>query len=276
MADLRRPPMADDLQKAMVARKTSMFDLTAEPAKRPLREPSLGSRVTAILAHAAGLIALIAVPVSRAVNVQPELPRIQAFVVPSEPLPALPPAPPPPPAAAPVAPSERVPVAEQAAAPIEPPPDVQPEPASPPQVDAGAGREGGVEGGVPTGVVGGVVGGLGAAAPVPPAPRPPPARSAAPVRVSGSIKTPDLLRRVEPVYSVIAAASHISGVVIVEAVVDVHGSVESVRIVRSRGPLLDNAATEALKQWKYAPLIVADVPMPFEVTVTFNFRIPTA
>jgi protein TonB len=251
-----------------------MFDLTAEPAKRPLREPSLGSRLAVVIAHATGLVALVAVPVSHVVSVQPEIPTIQAFVVTPETLPPLPAAPPPPPPAPALAPkNERVSV-EPPAAPSEPPVDVQPEPrTSQPQLNAAAGSEGGVEGGVPGGVVGGVAGGLGTVAPIPPAPPPPPARSSAPIRVSGPIKTPDLLRRVEPVYAAIAAASHISGVVILEAVVDVNGSIESVKVLQRRSPLLDNAATEALKQWKYAPLIVAGMPTPFAVRVTFNFLI---
>jgi protein TonB len=254
-----------------------MFDLTAEPAKRPLREPSLGSRVAAILAHATGIVALIAVPVSRVVNVQPEIPTIQAFVATPETLPPLVPAapPPPPPARAPAAKSEPVSAVEQPAAPSEPPIDIQPEPASPPQVDAGTGSEGGVEGGVAGGVIGGVAGDLGTVVPIPPAFVPPPARSAVPVRVSGPIKIPDLLHRVEPAYSAIAAASRISGVVIIEAIVDVNGSIESVKVLRGRGPLLDNAAIEALKQWRYAPLVLAGVPTPFAVTVTFHFSIPT-
>jgi protein TonB len=150
---------------------------------------------------------------------------------------------------------------------------VQPERATPSQGDAGAGPEGGVDGGVAGGVIGGVVGGLGAVAS--PAPPPPP-RSAAPLRVSGALKSPDLLHRVEPGYSALAALSHISGVVILEAVVDVTGAVETVKILHGRSPLLDNAAAEALKQWRYAPLVVAGIPTPFAVTVTFNFRIPTA
>jgi protein TonB len=254
-----------------------MFDLTAEPAKRPLREPSPGSRVIAILAHAAALSALIAVPVSRVVNVQPETPAIEAFVATPETLLPLPPAaPPPPPAPAAAAPNDHVSVSEQPAAPIEAPAAVQPEHASPPQVDVDAGPNSGIEGGVSGGVIGGVAGGLGTVAPIPPVLPSRPAPVAAPIRVSGPIKKPDLLHRVEPVYAVMAAASHISGVVILEAVVDVNGSVESVRILRGRSPLLDTAATEALKQWKYAPLVIAGIPARFKVTVTFNFSIPTA
>jgi TonB family protein len=65
-------------------------------------------------------------------------------------------------------------------------------------------------------------------------------------------------------------------VVIVEALVDVNGSVESVNVVGSTSSLLDKAATDALKQWRYAPLIIADRATPFVVTVTFNFRLPAA
>jgi protein TonB len=250
-----------------------MFDLTARPATRPLREPSFGSRVAAIVVHTAGLIALIALPVSRVVSVQPENPPIQAFVVTPETRPLLPPVPPP---AAPAASSNnaRVPVVGQPSVPSEAPAEVQPEPTTPPQREADDGPEGGVDGGVAGGVIGGVVGGLVAVAS--PAPPPPPPRSAAPLRVSGPLKSPDLLHRVEPAYSALAALSHISGVVILEAVVDVTGSVETVKIVHGRSPLLDNAAAEALKQWRYAPLVVAGIPTPFAVTVTFNFRIPTA
>jgi len=38
--------------------------------------------------------------------------------------------------------------------------------------------------------------------------------------------------------------------------------------------LLDRAATDALKQWRYAPLVIAELPTRFVVTVTFNFRFP--
>jgi protein TonB len=253
-----------------------MFDLTAEPAKRPLREPFPGLRVAAIVVHATVLLALIAIPVSRVVSVQPETPAIEAFVMTPEMFRQPAAAPPPPAAAPPPAKSEPVPAVERPAAPSEAPVEIQPEHIGPSQSDAEAGLEGGVEAGVSGGVIGGVAGGLGTVPPVAPARRAAPAHSAAPIRVSGAVRSPDLLHRVEPVYSALAAASHISGVVILDAVVDVNGSVESVTLVRSRSPLLDNAAAEALKQWKYAPLVVAGVPTPFAVTVTFNFSIPTA
>jgi TonB family protein len=54
----------------------------------------------------------------------------------------------------------------------------------------------------------------------------------------------------------------------------VDGSIESVNVLRSTSSLLDKAATDALKQWRYAPLVIAELPTRFVVTVTFNFRFP--
>ena len=253
-----------------------MFDLSAESAEtqhRPLRERSLGSTATAILAHLVGMMALIAVPVSRAITVQPQTPAIQAFVATPDVFPPVPTALPAP--AAPPLRSKSAAAIEQPAAPTEPPIDVQPEPAGPSTTALDAGEAGGIEGGVAGGVVGGVAGGIGTVVPVePPSPRSP-VRSA-PLRTSGAIKPPDLLHRVEPVYSAIAAVAHIGGAVVVEATVDVDGSIESVNVVRSSNPLLDKAAIEALKQWRYAPLVIAELPTRFIVTVTFNFRFPGA
>jgi periplasmic protein TonB len=165
---------------------------------------------------------------------------------------------------------------EQAAAPSESPVEIRPEPAGPSTTGVDAGVAGGIEGGDPGGVIGGVAGAIGGTVvPVPVAL--PPARSpirSAPIRTSGAIKPPDLLHRVEPVYPALAAVAHISGAVIVEAVVDVDGSIESVSVLQSPTPLLDKPATDALKQWRYAPLVIAQLPMRFVVTVTFNFRFP--
>jgi protein TonB len=252
-----------------------MFDLTAESAesaRRPLRERSLRSSLTAVLAHLVGIVALIAVPVSRAIIVQPETPTIEAFVATPDvfpPLPTLLPAP-----AAPPLTSTSHPAIEQAAAPSESPLEIQPEPTGPSTTEVDAGAAGGIEGGAAGGVVGGVAGAIGGTVvPVAPPPARSPARSA-PLRTSGAIKPPDLLHRVEPVYSAIAAVAHISGVVVVEATVDVDGSIESVTVLRSANSFLDKAAIDALKQWRYAPLVIADLPTRFLVTVTFNFRFP--
>lgn len=252
-----------------------MFDLTAESAEsapRPLRERSLGSSATAILAHLAGMMVLIAVPVSRGIIVQSETPTIEAFVATPDVFPPVP-TPLPAPAAPPLG-SKSHSTIEQATAPSESPIEIQPEPTGPSTTEVDAGAVGGIEGGTSGGVIGGVAGAIGGTVvPVAAPSARPPARSA-PLRTSGAIKPPDLLHRVEPVYTAIAAVAHISGVVVLEATVDVDGSIESVNVLRSASFLLDKAATDALKQWRYAPLVIAELPMRFVVTVTFNFRFP--
>jgi protein TonB len=129
---------------------------------------------------------------------------------------------------------------------------------------ASLGVEGGVEGGVPGGIVGGII----SSAPPPP---PPPPAPVVPVRVGGQINTPALVNRVEPAYSKMAADARLQGMVILEAIVGIDGCVESVKVLRSRHPLLDTPAIDALKQWRYTPLILNGIPTRFVLTVTFNF-----
>jgi len=126
---------------------------------------------------------------------------------------------------------------------------------------------GGVEGGVPGGVVGGVVGGL-ADVPLPP----PPAEPRAPIRTGGALKPPALITRVPSVYPDVAVSARIEGVVVLEATVGKDGRVEDVRVLRSV-PLLDNAARDAVLQWRYAPLLLNGRAERFILTVTLTFRL---
>jgi periplasmic protein TonB len=94
------------------------------------------------------------------------------------------------------------------------------------------------------------------------------------VRIGGELKAPTLVERVEPQYPAIAVRAQVQGVVILEAVVDPHGRVEDVRVLRSI-PLLDKAAIAAVRQWRYSPLILNGTPERFVLTVTVNFSLST-
>jgi hypothetical protein len=41
-----------------------------------------------------------------------------------------------------------------------------------------------------------------------------------------------------------------------------------VRVLRARHPFLDKAAADALRQWRYSPLVLNGVETPFVLTVT--------
>jgi protein TonB len=154
---------------------------------------------------------------------------------------------------------------------VEAPTGIQPERGEPSAAEDVAGILGGIEGGVPGGVVGGIVGGLVSAVPPPPPPPAPAPRE--PVRIGGQIKAPALLHRVEPIYPEVAALAQVAGIVILEAVVDEGGRVQSVKVLRSSHRLLDRAAEDALKQWRYSPLVLNGIPTRFVLTVTFSFNI---
>jgi protein TonB len=127
---------------------------------------------------------------------------------------------------------------------------------------------GGVEGGIPGGVIGGFITDL----PRPPPPPPPAPVARDPVRVGGDLKAPALVERVEPEYPPLAVRARVQGVVILEALVDREGRVESVRVLRSI-PLLDNAAIAAVRQWRYSPLMLNGQPERFVLTVTLSFSL---
>lgn len=67
-----------------------------------------------------------------------------------------------------------------------------------------------------------------------------------------------------------ARAAGVSGMVVVEIVVDAQGDVRSARVLRSI-PQLDEAAVGAVKQWKFVPTVQEGVAVPVVMTVTVNF-----
>jgi len=121
-------------------------------------------------------------------------------------------------------------------------------------------------GGVPGGV-GDVLGGSLTGAPPPP----PVAKPKEPVRIFTGMKEPALLYAPPVQYPPIARQAHVSGTVVIEAVIDDQGNVTQVKVVS--GPaLLLNAALKAVSERKYQPTILDGMPVSirFDVKVQFN------
>ena len=89
-------------------------------------------------------------------------------------------------------------------------------------------------------------------------------------RIGGSIRAPRRVHNVFPQYPAVAKATGVQGVVIIEARVDERGNVGDTRVLRSI-PLLDEAALDAVKQWKYEPTLIKGAAVPVRMTVTVNF-----
>ena len=88
----------------------------------------------------------------------------------------------------------------------------------------------------------------------------------------GDVRPPELLLKVQPQYPEIARRARIEGKVVLEAVIDGSGNVVNVRVLRSV-PLLDGAATEAVKQWKYRPARQNGRPVKVYFTVIVDFTL---
>jgi len=251
-----------------------MFDAIVNPSSGVPRQRWSTTALSAV-AHVTVIIVLV-LSTLYATDVLPEPRETMAFFVAA-------PVPPPPPPAPPVAEPEprRVkpavtrtstprpaPVFAKApvAAPIEAPSSITPETGLEGGEFAPSGIEPGFENGIPGGVAGGIVGGFITAPP------PPPPAPAAPVRVGGDVSAPRLLHRVDPEYPLMAVTAQIEGMVILEATVDEAGAVTDTRVLRSHS-VLDQAAVEAVEQWRYEPLRLNGKAHPFVLTVTVSFSL---
>jgi protein TonB len=99
-----------------------------------------------------------------------------------------------------------------------------------------------------------------------------PSAPVTPLPVGGDVKQAKLISSVPPMYPALAKNQHISGNVVVDALIDANGRVTTMKVVS--GPtLLQQAAMDALKQWKYQPAQLDGKPVAMHLTVTLQFRL---
>ena len=73
-----------------------------------------------------------------------------------------------------------------------------------------------------------------------------------------------------PRYPPEAKAAGVGGVVLAEVVVNEEGAVADAKIIRSV-PILDEAALETVRQWRFRPSVVNGQPVPIRMVVTVTF-----
>ena len=83
---------------------------------------------------------------------------------------------------------------------------------------------------------------------------------------------PRRIKNVPPVYPAIARTARVQGVVILETSIDPEGNVSDARVLRSI-PLLDQAAVDAVQQWRFTPALLNGQPVPVVMTVTVSFTL---
>ena len=90
------------------------------------------------------------------------------------------------------------------------------------------------------------------------------------VRVGEGVRPPTKLVDVKPEYPEDARSAGIHGVVILDIVIGEDGSVIEARVIRSI-PELDQAAIDAVRQWRFEPTLLNGEPVEVEMNVTVNF-----
>lgn len=180
-----------------------------------------------------------------------------------------PPPPPPPPAAVvKVKPVETDIVNNQLRTPTKIPKKVEmikEEDAPPPQM---AGVVGGVPGGIPGGQMGGVIGGIISSTPVAV-----PKVAVQRVRISQGVTQGMVLRKTQPAYPQMAKIARVQGAVVLAAIIGKDGTIQNLHVVSTASPLLNQAAIDAVKQWRYRPYILNGEPVEVDTTVTVNFTL---
>lgn len=96
--------------------------------------------------------------------------------------------------------------------------------------------------------------------------------SVTPLPVGGRIAMPQRIVHAQPKYPSLARLGKVQGTVDVSVVIDARGNVEQAKVVNSI-PQLDNAAIEAVRQWKYSPTVVNGVAVPVTMVVRVTFAL---
>ena len=130
--------------------------------------------------------------------------------------------------------------------------------------DIGAGSNGfGVAGGTGDALGGGILN---------TAPPPPPKATPSRIKVGGNVQSASLIRQVQPVYPPIAKTAHVSGTVILHAIIAKDGSIQELQYVS--GPaLLMKSAMDAVHEWRYKPTMLNGEPVEVDTTVQVVFTL---
>jgi TonB family protein len=94
-----------------------------------------------------------------------------------------------------------------------------------------------------------------------------------PYRVGGNVMRPEKISGKPPIYTIEARKARVTGVVILETVIDEQGNVTDVKVLKGLPSGLDQSAREAVQSWKFKPATLDGRPVAVYYTLTVNFTI---
>lgn len=94
-----------------------------------------------------------------------------------------------------------------------------------------------------------------------------------PYRVGGNVTRPEKIAGAPPEYTIEARKDRVTGVVILEAIIDEQGNVKDAKVLKGLHAGLDQAALGAVRSWKFTPARMDGTPVPVYYTLTVNFTL---
>ena len=92
------------------------------------------------------------------------------------------------------------------------------------------------------------------------------------IRQGGVVPAALLVDRIVPGYPAIARTVHVSGTIVLHAIIAKDGTVQELTYV-SGPPLLIKAAMDAVRQWRYRPTMLNGEPVEVETTIDVVFNL---
>ena len=90
-----------------------------------------------------------------------------------------------------------------------------------------------------------------------------------PVKVAGAVMAANLVEKPEPICSPEHKGDHVSGTVVLDAIIGVDGRVANLNVIS--GPeALRGCVLDAVSQWVYKPYLVNGVAVEVETVITLN------
>ncbi len=92
------------------------------------------------------------------------------------------------------------------------------------------------------------------------------------VNISAGVAMGMLIQKTQPIYPPIAKAARVSGTVVLQATISKTGTIENLQVVS--GPaMLQQAALDAVRTWRYRPYLLNNEPVEVETTVNVIFTL---
>jgi protein TonB len=90
--------------------------------------------------------------------------------------------------------------------------------------------------------------------------------------ISSGVMAGNLLAKTVPQYPAIAKAARIQGTVVLQATIAKDGTIQNLRVINGP-PMLQQAAIDAVRSWRYKPYLLNREPVEVETTINVVFNL---